>query len=173
MKVVFLENYENFKADEIKTVKDGFARFLLTYSKAVPATEETIKEAEKRQAEKLKKLEEIKQEAIKVKEKIGKISLTFKEKSNAEGNLFGSITETMIAEKITEQEKLECQKTQIIIKDNLKTVGNFEVAYKIVEDVKIPVTIQVIGLNGEEEITELPKEEKTKEEDSELKNKKD
>jgi large subunit ribosomal protein L9 len=99
VKVIFLENINEYKVGDIKNVADGYARnFLIPQGIAKLATESEVKNVESKikkiQAEEAKKVEE----AEKVAAKIASTKIILKEEVNEEGHLYGAITAKEISE---------------------------------------------------------------------------
>jgi large subunit ribosomal protein L9 len=143
MKVIFLENVEDYKIGEIKDVPDGYARnFLFPRNKAEVATEEKVKEVESKLA-KLKKHEAEKvKEAKDIAEKIEKLKLVLAEEVNEEGHLYGSITNREIAD-LLEEKKIEIDPANIEILEAIKELGEHEVTIKVGHGVETTVKVTV------------------------------
>ena len=93
MEVILLEKVAKLGdlGDKVN-VKSGFGRnFLIPYGKAVPATEENLKEFESRRAELQANANEILSVAKDRAEKMAELSLTIKANAGDEGKLFGSV----------------------------------------------------------------------------------
>ncbi len=145
MKIILLKDSKSIgKKGEIKNVADGYARnFLLPQKIAQIATEEDIKKnriQQDKEAEK-QKIEREKAEKILKKLQTKKISLTTRQKK---GKLFGSITAKKIAEAF-KKENLSIPVESIIIKENIKRIGEHEIEIKLGADVKGKVKIEVKG----------------------------
>jgi len=69
-------------------------------------------------------------------------------RTTEEGNLYGSITSQLIAEKLTEL-NFNIDKRNIIIDEPIKTLGIFDVKIKLHPD--ITTTIKVWVINEEEQ----------------------
>ncbi len=106
-------------------VKAGFARnYLLPKKKAIRASKENKKLFEQKREELVK----INDEKIKIaKEKIKKIkdSLKITREASEQGALFGSVTARDIAKEI-KTEDLDINAKDIILKSNIKNIGEFQ-----------------------------------------------
>jgi len=143
LKVIFLQNLNEFKVGDIKDVPGGYARnYLLPRGIAEVATDSKIKEFEAR-IEKIKK-EESKNvlEAEKIAEKISKENITLKEEVNEEGRLYGTVTAKEISEALKER-KYEIETAKIIIEEPIKELGDYEVAIKVGHGVETTLKITV------------------------------
>ena len=131
---------------EVK-VKDGFARnYLLPNKKAIRASEENKKIFEQKREELVK----INNEKIKVaKEKLKKIpnNLNIIREASEQGALFGSVSARDIVKEI-KTENLEINARDVIMKSNIKNIGEFPV--KLVLHPEVFKEINVIVVKSEE-----------------------
>lgn len=147
MQVILLEKVVNLgNLGEVVKVKDGYARnFLIPQRKARRATATALAEFEVKRAE----LEKIAAEKLAVAqgqgEKLTGQSIQITQKSGVDGRLFGSVTNSDIAEALTKQ-GFAVEKAQIRMPTGpLKTTGDHAVAVALHTDVVIDVTITVVG----------------------------
>lgn len=143
VKVIFLENVEDYKVGDIKDVSDGYARnYLFARGKAEVATDAKLKEVEA-QLSKLKKEEATKvTEAKTLLEKIKKTKIILLEEVNEEGHLYGSVTNREIADKL-EELKFEIDPASIEIEEPIKEPGDHEVLLKVGHGVEGMITVTV------------------------------
>ncbi|MDU7926659.1 MAG: 50S ribosomal protein L9 [Finegoldia magna] len=145
MKVILTSDVEKLgKAGEMVNAKTGFARnFLLPNKLAVQATKENIKIWEEKQAE----LRAIERENIKnaneLKEKIESIKVKIIAKTGEGDRLFGSITSMDIEKALKEQHGLDVDKKKIEMKDNIKSLGTFNVIVKVYPDINANLEVIV------------------------------
>ena len=145
MKVILTSDVEKLgKAGEMVNAKTGFARnFLLPNKLAVQATKENIKIWEEKQAE----LRAIERENIKnaneLKEKIENTKVKIIAKTGEGDRLFGSITSMDIEKALKEQHGLDVDKKKIEMKDNLKSLGTFNVVVKVYPDINANLEVIV------------------------------
>ena len=145
MKVILTSDVEKLgKAGEMVNAKTGFARnFLLPNKLAVQATKENIKIWEEKQAE----LRAIERENIKnaneLKEKIENIKVKIIAKTGEGDRLFGSITSMDIEKALKEQHGLDIDKKKIEMKDNIKSLGTFNVIVKVYPDINANLEVIV------------------------------
>ena len=132
--------------EEVK-VKAGFARnYLLPQKKAIRASKENKKIFEQKREELVK----INDEKIKMaKEKIKKIedSLKITREASEQGALFGSVTARDIAKEIKTKD-LDINAKDIILKSNIKSIGEFQA--NIVLHPEVSKEISVIVEKSEE-----------------------
>lgn len=145
MKVILTSDVEKLgKAGEMVNAKTGFARnFLLPNKLAVQATKENIKIWEEKQAE----LRAIERENIKnaneLKEKIEKTKVKIIAKTGEGDRLFGSITSMDIEKALKDQHGLDVDKKKIEMKDNIKSLGTFNVIVKVYPDINANLEVIV------------------------------
>ena len=145
MKVILTSDVEKLgKAGEMVNAKTGFARnFLLPNKLAVQATKENIKIWEEKQAE----LRAIERENIKnaneLKEKIENTKVKIIAKTGEGDRLFGSITSMDIEKALKEQHSLDVDKKKIEMKDNIKSLGTFNVVVKVYPDINANLEVIV------------------------------
>ena len=133
---------------EVK-VKDGFARnYLIPNKKAIRASEENKKFFEQKREELVK----INDEKIKIAaDKLKKIPDTINviREASEQGALFGSVTARDIA-KVIKIDDIEVNAKDVMIKTNIKNVGEYQV--KIVLHPEVSKEINVIVKKSEESV---------------------
>jgi len=147
MQVILLEKVANLgNLGDIVKVKDGFGRnFLIPQGKAKRATDSNKAEFEARRAE-LEKQQSALLDAAKERAKaLAGINLAVTQKAGVDGKLFGSVTNTDIAEGLTAK-NIKVVKAEIRMPNGpLKTVGQHQVTIALHHDVTVDITIDVIG----------------------------
>jgi len=147
MQVILLEKVANLgNLGDIVKVKDGFGRnFLIPQGKAKRATDSNKAEFEAKRAE-LEKQQVALLDAAKVRSKaLNGFTLAVTQKAGVDGKLFGSVTNTDIAEGLTAK-NIKVVKAEIRMPDGpLKTVGQHQVTIALHHDVTVDITIEVIG----------------------------
>ena len=149
MEVILLEKISKLgNIGETVKVRDGYARnYLIPKKAAIRATEANKKvfEEKKDELEKanLKKIEEAK----KVLELLPKSIILFREASE-QGALFGSVTSRDIVKEINEQKKISLNAKDIILKSNIKNLGNYKA--EVILHAEVTSIIEVNVKNIEE-----------------------
>jgi large subunit ribosomal protein L9 len=147
MQVILLEKVANLgNLGDIVKVKDGFGRnFLIPQGKAKRATDSNKAEFEARRAE-LEKQKSALLDAAKERAKaLAGFNLAVSQKAGVDGKLFGSVTNTDIAEGLTAK-NIKVVKAEIRMPNGpLKTVGQHQVTIALHHDVTVDITIDVIG----------------------------
>jgi large subunit ribosomal protein L9 len=147
MQVILLEKVANLgNLGDIVKVKDGFGRnFLIPQGKAKRATDSNKAEFEAKRAE-LEKQQVALLDAAKERSKaLNGFTLVVTQKAGVDGKLFGSVTNTDIAEGLTAK-NIKVVKAEIRMPNGpLKTVGQHQVTIALHHDVTVDITIEVIG----------------------------
>ena len=145
MKVLLLADVKGQgKKDQIVEVSDGYARnFLFPKKLAVVADNKAMSEAKSKEEAKQYKLSEEKKAARALAEKLGALTVVVTASSGADGRLYGSITAKDIAEKLAAQHKIEIDKRKLVLKENIKTYGTFEIDVKVYPEISAKLKVKV------------------------------
>jgi large subunit ribosomal protein L9 len=138
MQVILMEKVVNLGAlGDVVKVKDGFARnFLIPQGKAKRATQANLKEFEGRRAELEKKANE---QLTSAQEKAARLEgqkVDIAQKAGVDGRLFGSVTNSDIAETLTKLTGVQ---------GPLKHVGEFPIVVALHSDVLANITVHVVA----------------------------
>lgn len=145
MEVILKEDVLNlgFK-DDLVNVKKGYARnFLIPQGKAIIASESAKKVLAENQKQRSHKIEQIKTEAQELADKMEGVSLTIGAKTSSTGTIFGSVTNIQIADALLEK-GFEVDRKLILIKDQVKEVGNYTAIVKLHKEVSVDVPFEVV-----------------------------
>ena len=144
MKVILLADVKGTgKKNDVIEVSDGYARNCLFKKKlAIEATSTEINAVQnKLKAQEFHKAEEIKKwKELAAKMKNAEIKCTVKCGEN--GKIFGSVTSKEIADKLVEA-GYDVDKKKIILKEPIKTPGNYVVEVKFLPDVSTKIKVSV------------------------------
>ena len=147
MKVLFLKDVRpTARAGDVKEVKLGFARnFLIPQGLAVQASEHELRRASalRGQAEdrRLVEAKEWQDVADALKDQKVRIDV----RTGPTGRLYGSVTNTMIAAKVSEMTEREIDRRGIQIPSPIRTVGEYKVPARFVEGVTATLLIEVVA----------------------------
>lgn len=147
MKVILLDNIKGVgKKEEIINASDGYARnFLFPKKLAVEANNENMSKLKaKKQSEQYKK-DVNKENAEKIAKKLDDITLTIKVKAGENGKIFGGVTSKEISEELKKQYKIDIDKKKIILNENIKNLGSFDISMKLFEGVTGKLKVKVIS----------------------------
>tara|TARA_B100001029_G_C14955303_1_gene391233 strand:+ start:222 stop:680 length:459 start_codon:yes stop_codon:yes gene_type:complete len=147
MKVILLEHIKKLGSiGEVIDVKRGFARnFLISKKKALFASKENIKEVEKIKSDLNKKNQEKKKEAKDIFEKLKNKQYVIKKLSTENKELYGSVKPTEISKIILDENKIEIKPSLIQLKDDIKTLGNFNAEINLHPEIQVSIKIEVIA----------------------------
>lgn len=146
MKIILKEDVRGLGyKDDVVEVKDGYGRnYLIPQCKAIVATPSAIKVLEENQRQRAHKLAKIKEEAVAAAAALEGVALTIGAKTSANGTIFGSVNAIQVAEAL---EKLghNVDRKLIIIKDNIKEVGNYTATIQFHKEVAVEVPFEVVA----------------------------
>lgn len=144
MKVILLKDIENIgKKYEVKEIKPGYARnFLIPKGLAKLATEKNLEWAKKKREEEVKKAEEELAKVQEIASSLGELELEFSVKIGEKGQLFESITNQKISERLKE-EGFEVKKDQIDLPEPIKELGEFPVKIHLDHNLEAEITVMV------------------------------
>jgi large subunit ribosomal protein L9 len=146
MQVLLLQDIKGLgKKGEIVKVADGFATNSLIPQKkaalATPGIQAKVNAEIKNQLQKAAKLEK---DSNELKEKIERKTFTVHAKVADGGHLFGAIREQQIAEAVTKSLGKNIEKSQVVMPEPIKTVGEFAVVIKL-GSVQAKAKIVIVG----------------------------
>lgn len=133
-----------YKNDTVK-VKGGFGRnYLIPQGLAIVASKSNKKMIEENIRQAAHKAEKIKQDAEALAKKIGSPEIEIQTKAGEKGKIFGAITPIQIADKLKEK-GFDIDRKQITLKENIKTVGDYEAELDLHKEVKHNINISVVA----------------------------
>ena len=145
VQVILLNDVPNLgKGGEEVHVADGYARnYLIPRKLAGPVTQATMKRLEKlrKEREELARLQlaEAKAKADKMKN----VQVTIRAKTTDGSALYGSVRAADVADAIAAQ-GIDIDKSQVVLDDDIKAVGQFDVPVKLHADVTVTVKVWVV-----------------------------
>ncbi len=147
MEIILLKDVEKlgYKHDVV-TVKNGYGRnYLIPQGMAVIANatnkgklETILADIE---AKETAKLDDYKALAEKLEGQTLKIGV----KAGTSGKIFGSVTNLQIANALVEQFESEVERKKIILDENIKEVGTYEVVLQLHKEVSATMNIELIA----------------------------
>lgn len=154
MDVILLERVESLgNMGEKVRVKPGYARnFLLPQGKALRATADNIAYFESQRAALEKLNAEKRAEAEKVAKKLEGLKVSMIRNAAEGGQLYGSVNARDIADAINGAGKAQIDRQMVVVNQNFKTIGLFEVPVALHPEVKVLVTINVARSEEEAKI---------------------
>lgn len=150
MQVILLEKVVNLGTlGDVVRVKDGYARnFLIPQGKAKRATQASLADFEKRRADLEKAQAELLALARERGARLEGMMVQITQKAGVDGKLFGSVTNSDIAEALKKQD-IEVQKSAIRMPEGpLKVIGDYPIKVALHADVVVSITVSVLGDAG-------------------------
>ena len=175
MKVILLKELKGRGGEgDVIVVANGYANnYLMPQGIAILATKGNLKQLEMRKNNIAKREATRLADADKLKSVLDGASVKVDAKVGEEGQLFGSVTATQIAESIKEALGVEIDRRRVEAGKAIKTAGQHEVVISIYRDIKATVTL-LVGIDevaaeeeAEEAETEVVAEEAAAEEAAE------
>jgi len=161
VRVLFLKDVARVAhAGDIKAVKDGYGRnYLLPQGLAVIATKDTVARAEGlRKSAEERRLKEA-ADWQEVAEALAETAVTIEVRCGPTGRLYGSVTNTMVAEKLGEMTAREVDRRNIRFREPIRQTGEFGVPLRLYEGVEMELKLIVKGEGEEDGPVETPDEE--------------
>jgi large subunit ribosomal protein L9 len=156
MKVVLREDVEKLGLrGEVVDVARGYARnFLMPRKLAEPATPSRVAELEKVNTRRALSEAQSFEQAQEIGQRLGQAEIRFDVKAGETGVLFGSVTQTNLADAIWEKLKVRVDRRKIELAEPLKRIGRYHVPIELFPDVTVETRVLVVPEGGE-----LPPEE--------------
>ena len=145
MKVILLKELKGKGGEgDVIDVAPGFANnYLLTQGYAILATKGNLKQLEQRKHNIAKREEKRIADAEALKSQLEGIKVKVDVQVGEEGQLFGSVTTTMIAAAIKAATDVEVDKRRIELNRPIKTAGIHDVTISLYREIKTVVKLQV------------------------------
>ena len=145
MKVLLLADVKGQgKKDQIVEVSDGYARnFLFPKKLAVAADAKVMSEAKSKEESKQFRLKEEKAAAKALAEKLSTLTVKITASSGADGRLYGSVTSKDISEALAAQHKIDIDKRKMVLTENIKAYGTYNVDVKVYPEVSATLKVTV------------------------------
>ena len=170
MKLVFLDDVPGVAhGGDVKNVKNGFARnYLIPKNLAIPATRDALERIErlKDQAttKRLKTLTDMKELA----DQMSGTRVDIGMRAGASGRLYGSVTNTVVAEKLESLTSQQIDRRVIQIPESIRETGLYQVSIRVHPEVITDVSLLVypIDMTPDEYLAELESKESEDDQDA-------
>ena len=130
---------------DVVAVKAGYARnYLLPKKKAVLATEKNLAKLEQNLAEITARLAKEKAIADQLAARLAEVALTISRLAGEDGRLFGSVTNSEIAELLSER-GIAIDRKQIVLAEPIKAIGEHTVQVKVGFQTTADLVVSVVG----------------------------
>jgi large subunit ribosomal protein L9 len=134
------------EAGTLVVVKPGYGRnYLQPQGLATIATKANKKVIEENLRQHAQKLQKIKQAAETIAKKINNINLVLSVKASESGKTFAAITPVQII-KAYESYGINIDAKQVLLKEIIKSTGNYQATIQLHKEIEIPVGITVKAL---------------------------
>lgn len=147
MEVILIDDVKNLGIEgEVLEVADGYARnYLLPERLAVNATPANKQRFEKKQQQLTEKRERLEADARERAEQLRELTLTIEKNASEEGSLYGSVSQSEIAELLQDEGFEDLAAKQIIIDEAIKEVGEHRFRVNLAGSVDAEVTLEVVA----------------------------
>ena len=137
MKVILLADVKGQgKNNDVIEVSDGYAKnFLIPRKLAKSADAQSLNDVKVREEARLYRIATEKKEAQELAKRLETLVVKIPASSGADGRLYGSITAKDIAERLEADHKISVDKRKLVLADNIKAYGKYEVEVKLYPEV--------------------------------------
>lgn len=133
------------KKGEMIEVSEGYARnYLLPRNLAVKATADNMNALKLKEQAKKAQIEREKEQAKAYAKQLGASVVKVRAKGGENGKLFGSVTSKEISEALKEQHGITLEKNRIVLEENIKSFGSYEVKCKLGYEISGTIHVLVI-----------------------------
>jgi large subunit ribosomal protein L9 len=145
MKVVFLEDVSGVaQGGDVKEVKNGFARnYLIPKNLAVPVSHNALQGVAKLAREagvvRIKTLADMKA----LGEELDGVQVNVEMRAGAGGRLYGSVTNAIVAEQLSEMTDREIDRRTVDIAEPMRELGMFDVTVRVHPEVEAQIKVLV------------------------------
>jgi large subunit ribosomal protein L9 len=145
MKVLFLKDVQGTAASgDVKEVAAGFARnYLFPRRLATHVTPAALKHVENAKVATERRAGKVRAETEALAQQLGGAYINLSARAGEEGKLFGSITNTDVADALQEQYGISVDKRKITFPDAIKAVGSWVAEVDLGQGVSATVNLNV------------------------------
>ena len=145
MKIILTQDIDKLgKAGDVVTVKEGYARnFLLPNNRARLATAGNMKLLDAKKKKDAADDERMVEAARALANRLANLSLTISVEAGEEDKLFGSVTNEIISDRLKD-EGIDIDKKNIIIEEQIKKLGVYQVSAKVHPQVKATLRVWIV-----------------------------
>ncbi len=145
MKVILQKDVKGQgKKGQLVEVSDGYARnFLFPKKLAVEASADNMNVMKQKQAAEEARIAREKAAALELSEKLKSCMVIVSAKAGNGGRLFGSVTASEVSEALMAQFGIEIDRHKIVMNENIKAFGTYELKVKLYNDVAGTIFVTV------------------------------
>ncbi|MBQ3906743.1 MAG: 50S ribosomal protein L9 [Lachnospiraceae bacterium] len=145
MKIILLQDEKKLgKKGDVIEASEGYARnYILPKKIGVEATAKNMNDLKLHKANEEKKAAELLEQAQTLAKDLEQKQVVVKIKAGEGGKTFGSVSTKEIAAALKEQHGVEVDKKKIVLPENLKNFGTYEVVLKLHPAVAAKLSVKV------------------------------
>jgi large subunit ribosomal protein L9 len=145
VKVLFLKEVTGTaKAGDVKEVSPGYARnFLFPQHLAIVADDRVVDQVRKREEATRRRAEKELNDARDIAQRLRKLTVTVYAKTGEGGRLFGSVTNTDVAQQLKREAGIDVDKRKIEVDPPIKSLGPHEVSVELHPDIRETLKVVV------------------------------
>ncbi|MBW2599141.1 MAG: 50S ribosomal protein L9 [Deltaproteobacteria bacterium] len=146
MKIILKKDVESVgKAGDLASVSDGYARnFLIPRGLGIEASSKNMKDLKDEMETAARRATKEKETAQSMAERLGGVICSISRKVGQQNKLFGSVSTKDIGDALREQ-GIEIDKRNIILKEPIKSLGEFSVKIKLHSGISVDIKVVVAG----------------------------
>lgn len=150
MDIILLQDIDKVgEKYEVVTVKNGFARnFLIPTKKAVIANQTNLAKLDELKQKHAEELAAQIGEFQAVADRLKEVTLKIGAKAGTSGKIFGSVTNTSIAQALRDQCEVEVIRSKVELADEVKELGTFKANVRLHPEVIAEVSFEVVCENS-------------------------
>ena len=145
MKVILLADVKGQgKKNDVIEVSDGYGKnFLIPRKLAKVADAQSLNDVKVKEAARIYRIETEKKEARELSEKLKSILVKIPASGGGDGRLYGSVTSKDIVERLKADPGIEIDKRKLVMNDQIKAYGKYEVEVKLYTEVTGKINVLV------------------------------
>lgn len=133
------------KKGELKEVSEGYARnYLIPRGLAMKATADSLNALALKEKAKAAQAAKEKAQAQEHAKQLESCVVKVKARGGENGKLFGSVTNKEVADALQEQYGIELEKNRILLEENIKSFGSYELRCKLGYEVNGTIHLLVV-----------------------------
>ena len=146
MKVILQQDVRGKgKRGQMIEVAEGYGRnYLLPRKLAVEATADNVNTMRMNDKATQERIAKEKAEALEISKKLRELTVVVTAKGGGAGRLFGSVTNTEVADALAKQADIKLDKRKIVLEEPIKTFGVHRVKAKLYQDIAGEILVQVV-----------------------------
>ena len=145
MKVILLQDVKGKgKKGQMIEISDGYARnYMLPRKLATEATPDAVNTMRMNDKANQERIAREKAEAMETAGKLREMTVTVAAKGGGAGRLFGSVTNTEVADALAKQADIKLDKRKIVLDEPIKAVGVYTVKCKLGYEISGELRVEV------------------------------